>query len=50
MIRDYLEFAREHPALFDNEQAIIKLDLDPDRITAWRDKRIMELSEKKLPL
>jgi ADP-ribose pyrophosphatase len=50
MIRDYIEFAREHPELFENDQAIIKLDLDPDAITAWRDKSRKELSEKKLPL
>lgn len=50
MIQDYMEFAKRHPELFENEHAMLKLVMDPDAIAAWRDTRRKELSERKLPL
>ena len=50
MIRDYMEFAKAYPELFNNEQAMIKLDLDVKAISTWHEKRIDELSEKNQPL
>jgi ADP-ribose pyrophosphatase len=50
MIQEYMEFAHTHPELFSNAQAMLKLEMDPGAIAAWREKRRMELGEKSLPL
>ena len=50
MIEDYMEFAKRHPELFDNEQAMLRLVMDPDAIAAWCDTKRKEFSEKNLPL
>ena len=50
MIQEYIEFAKRHPELFSNDQAMFKLEMDPDEIAAWRDNRRKELADKKLPL
>jgi ADP-ribose pyrophosphatase len=50
MIQEYIDFGKRHPELFNNEQAMLKLEMDPNAIAAWRDIKRKELSEKNLPL
>lgn len=50
MIQEYIEFAKRHPELFSNDQAMFKLEMDTNEIAAWRDNRRKELGDKKLPL
>ena len=50
MIQEYIEFTKKHPDLFSNEQAMLKLEMDPNEIAAWRDNRKKELADKNLPL
>jgi ADP-ribose pyrophosphatase len=50
MIQDYMEFAKRHSALFDNKQALLKLEMNPEAIAAWQEMKIKKLSEKNLPI
>jgi len=49
MIQEYLEFAKKHPELFENEHAMLKLEMNPDIIATWRETRRKMFSEEKLP-
>lgn len=49
MIQEYLDFAKKYADIFENDQAMFKIVLDPDSIISWRDSRKRELVEKNLP-
>ncbi len=48
MMQEYLDFAKKHKNYFNNDQAMIKIILDPSSINSWQDSKKKELEEKKL--
>ncbi len=49
MIQEYLDFAKRHPSIFENDQAMLKIVTDPDSIDSWRESQRRELSHKNMP-
>jgi ADP-ribose pyrophosphatase len=49
MIHDYLDFAKRHPDIFENDQAMLKVVMDPDSINSWHESQRRELANKNLP-
>ncbi len=50
MIQEYLEFAKNHPELFSNDEAMLKLELNSNIIANWMKLRRKELAEKRSPI
>lgn len=50
MIQEYLEFAKNHPELFSNDEAMLKLELNSNIIANWMNLRRKELAEKRSPI
>lgn len=48
-MQDYLAFAKRYNDYFNNDQAMIKIVLDPDRINSWQESKEKELADKNLP-
>ena len=47
---DYDSLAKQHPSLFSNNDALLKIVLDRDVIHAWQKKRKSILETRSLPL
>jgi len=50
MIQEYLEFAKSHPELFSNDEAMLKLELNSNIIGNWMNRRRKELAENRSPI
>ena len=46
---DYLALQKNFPALFDNENALLKIITDEKTITAWQAERVVQLAAKNQP-
>ena len=49
-MNDYLDFIKEFPSLFSNENALLTIVLDQKIISEWEAKKETELRQKQLPL
>jgi len=49
MTQEYLDFAKRYAEYFTNDQAMIKIVLDPDSINSWQESRKKELADQNLP-
>ena len=48
-MREYLNFAKRYTEYFKNDQAMIKIVLDPNSINSWQESKKKELIDKNLP-
>ncbi|MBI9049581.1 MAG: NUDIX hydrolase [Anaerolineaceae bacterium] len=49
MMQEYLDFAKRNTEYFNNDQAMIKIILDPDSIHSWEESKKKDLADKNLP-